>query len=215
MRNLSRNAWILAAVLLGASALVNWMIFRDETAPERRPLADFPSVLGTWRQRGDEIKFDQGVESILRASDYTMREFASLDGSTANVYIGYYRSQRTGATYHSPQNCLPGAGWTMREPQTVTIQTADGSSFTADLYFIDSGIYHEVMVYWYEGRGRREASEYRDKINTVLDSFTRQRTDGAMVRVMTSVGNDPDAAKAKVIELSSLVADDTSAFIPK
>ena len=56
---------------------------------------------------------------MLRATDYTMREYTSSDGRVANIYVGYYATQRTGATYHSPQNCLPGAGWVLSDPQVV------------------------------------------------------------------------------------------------
>jgi hypothetical protein len=44
------------------------------------------------------------------------------------------------------------------------------------------------MIYWYQGRGRIVASEYQDKVYTVLDSVLRRRSDGAMVRIMTGVG---------------------------
>ncbi len=204
---------ILVLVLSGL--FINWFAAHSETEIARRPLVEIPSILGDWRQKGSEIRFDASVESVLRATDYTMREYNLPDGRIANIYVGYYASQRSGATYHSPQNCLPGAGWVMKDPQQITITTADGRTFEANRYIIQNGIYNEVMIYWYQGRGRTEASEYHDKINTVLDSITRSRSDGAIVRVMTSVGADEPAALQAAADLSARLADNLTPFVPE
>jgi exosortase D (VPLPA-CTERM-specific) len=209
------SAWPLVGVLLVAGLGVNWFADRSEVAPEREPLARLSTHLGEWRQRGDEIHFDAAVEDVLRASDYTMREYAAVDGRVANIYVGYYSTQRTGATYHSPLNCLPGAGWVMSEPELVSITTPEGRTINANRYLLENGVYREVMLYWYQGRGRTEASEYRDKLNTILDSVTRRRTDGAMVRVMTDVGGDETAAQAAAADLAGQLEDQLPRYIPQ
>lgn len=203
----------LVALLVFGAATVNWLSLRGEVSVERTPLAQLPAKLGEWSQKGNETRFDKQTESVLRATDYTMRDY-ELGGRTANVYVGYYASQRTGATYHSPKNCLPGSGWVMKEPELIEIKTASGNSFKANRFIIESGKYRAVMIYWYQGRGRVESSEYLDKLHTVLDSVTMARTDGAMVRVMTSLGKDERAAFAAAEELSASLADSLNPFIP-
>jgi exosortase D (VPLPA-CTERM-specific) len=210
-----RVAWPFVAVLIVAGVGVNWFANRREVVPGRQSLTHLSSQLGGWQQRGSEIRFDKDVEDVLRASDYTMREYTSADGRVANLYVGYYATQRTGATYHSPLNCLPGAGWVMSEPQVVTIMTPDGRIFTANRYLLENGVYREVMLYWYQGRGRTEASEYRDKLNTILDSVSRRRTDGAMVRVMTDVGGDEVAAQTAAADLAGRLEDQLPPYIPE
>jgi EpsI family protein len=207
--------WLLLVVLLTGGVFINWFQQRSEAEVQRKPLAQLPETLGDWRQKGDEIRFGEATESVLRVTDYTQRYYSAADGRIANLYVGYYASQRTGVTYHSPQNCLPGAGWVMREPQTVEIKTPTGKTFTANLYRIENGTFDEIMIYWYQGRGRTEASEYRDKINTVWDSFWRRRSDGAMVRVMTSVGSDEQSATKAAIDLSARLADNLGEFVPE
>ncbi len=207
--------WLLVAVLLFGGVFINWFQQRSEAEVSRKPLAQLPEKLGEWRQKGDEMRFGEATESVLRVSDYTQRYYSAPDGRIANLYVGYYASQRTGITYHSPQNCLPGAGWVMREPQVVEIKTPNGKTFTANRYRIENGTYDEIMIYWYQGRGRIEASEYRDKINTVWDSTFRRRSDGAMVRVMTSVGGDEQSAIKAATDLSAQLADNLSEFVPE
>ena len=205
---------LLIAIVVGGVA-VNWLANRGESFIERKPLTELSQTLGDWRQRGSEIKFSEQTESVLKTSDYTMREYTFPDGRLANIYVGYYSSQRSGATYHSPQNCLPGAGWVMIDPQIIDITTANGRTFKANRYIIENGIYNEVMIYWYQGRGRVEASEYADKINTIWDSVTRSRSDGAIVRVMTGVGADEVASLKAASNLSARLAETLTPYVPE
>ncbi len=207
--------WLLLVVLIVGGVFINWFERRGEAEVERKSLAEIPQKLGEWRQKGDGIRFDEQTESVLRTTDYTMREYYLPDGRLANIYVGYYASQRSGATYHSPQNCLPGAGWVMLEPERIEIKTPAGKTFTANRFIIENGVYKEILIYWYEGRGRVEANEYKDKIYTIWDSVWRRRSDGAMVRVMTSVGYDEAESAQAAIDLSAQLADKLSEFIPE
>jgi hypothetical protein len=67
----------------------------------------------------------------------------------------------------------------LREAPTVEIRTPQGKLFTAPRCPVAQGTFDEIMIYWYQGRGRREASEYSDKINTIWDGFGRRRGDTA------------------------------------
>lgn len=205
----------LIGVLIFGGFFINWFESRGEAEISRQPLKTMPAMLGDWRQKGDDIRFSEQTESVLRTSDYVMREYADPAGKLANVYVGYYASQRTGATYHSPQNCLPGAGWEMKQPELIEITTPSGKTFTANRYIIENGKYREVMIYWYQGRGRAVASEYSDKVYTVLDSVLRHRSDGAMIRVMTSVGSDETESLKSAVNLSAQIAENISLFVPE
>jgi EpsI family protein len=206
--------WLLIGILLFGGVLINWFEQRGEASVERKPLSEIPAQLGDWKKRGEDIRFEKETESILRTSDYIMREYFLPSGRVANVYVGYYASQRTGATYHSPQNCLPGAGWEMKSPGIIKITTPSGTTFEANHYIIENDKYKEVLIYWYQGRGRAVASEYNDKIYTVLDSILRQRSDGSMVRVMTGFGNSEAESTQAAIDLSAQLADNLSGYVP-
>ena len=209
------NVLPLIAILAVGAVTVNWFAFRGETPVQRTELAKLPHQLGDWQQKGSEIRFDAAVEAVLRTTDHTMREYTAPDGRLANIYVGYYASQRTGATYHSPQNCLPGAGWVMTDHQTINITTTSGRQFTANLYTVENGPYRQALIYWYQGRGRIEASEYRDKLNTIWDSVTRGRSDGALVRVMTGIYDDEAAARLAAEDLAAELADRLEEFVPE
>ena len=215
MRSRNLHFWFLVGLLLAGGAVVNLWERVGEASVERRSLQEFPAQIGAWQQRGADTRFTPDVEQVLRADDYLARDYATADGRVANFYVGYYASQRNGATYHSPLNCLPGAGWTMTEPALVSVTPAGGGHpFEANRYIVENGDSRQLLVYWYQGRGRAVASEYWGKVYTVLDSVRRRRSDGAMVRVMVPVGADEAEALRAATDLAAQAAPQLSAFVP-
>jgi EpsI family protein len=208
------NYWILLAVLLAAGLFVNFFEQTGEAQISRKLLSEFPKQLGEWRQDGADERFNAETEDVLRASDYVMRNYTASGGRRSNLYIGYYSSQKTGATYHSPLNCLPGSGWTLSKPQVIDIHTSNGKSFQANVYIIESDKYKEVLIYWYQGRGRAAASEFQDKLYTIRDSLLLRRSDGAMVRVMAPVGDSESKAMDAAIDLAGKTAESISEYVP-
>jgi EpsI family protein len=216
MKSQARHFWLMLALLLAGGAVINvWAVAGESRAP-RRPLAEFPAEVGGWRQAGRDARFDAATEAVLRADDYVSRDYVSGDGaSAASLYVGYYATQRTGATYHSPLNCLPGSGWTLNEPGRIEIKPADGSAaFEANRYIIEHAGDRQLMVYWYQGRGRAVASEYLDKAYTVFDSIRRRRSDGSMVRVLVPVRGSEAEALGRAAEFASQVEPRLAAYVP-
>ena len=213
-----KDAWrflLLLALILAGGAVIHIWESAGEARVARRPLREMPSQVGAWRQAGADQRFDQETESVLRADDYLSRTYARADGRATSFYVGYYATQRTGATYHSPLNCLPGSGWEMKDPATITITPADGSpAFEANRYIVENGENRQLLIYWYQGRGRKIASEYWGKIYTVVDSIRRRRSDGAMVRVMTPVSGSEEEALRAAADLAAQIVPVLPEFVP-
>ncbi|HEX8267840.1 MAG TPA: EpsI family protein [Pyrinomonadaceae bacterium] len=207
--------WLLLLVLLMGGALIHWREAAGEIRPDRKLLKDFPAKIGDWRQNGADQRFETEVETVLGSDDYLMRDyFVPALGKGANLYIGYYETQRTGETYHSPRNCLPGSGWTMTESEPVEINLPDGQKFVANSYVIENNQSKALMIYWYQGRGRFVANEYKDKFFTVLDSISRRRSDGAMIRVVVSIDKSEQDALETAKNLAAGAAADLHEFVP-
>ena len=212
-----KSSWrcaLLLLLLLAGGVVVNTWQYLGEARVERRELKDFPKQIGGWQQAGSDQYFDDETMSVLRASDYLLRDYRTGDGRVANFYVGYYASQRDGATYHSPLNCLPGSGWIMSDPARITIRPNGKAPFVANRYLIQNGIHKDLLVYWYQGRGRAVASEYWGKIYTVLDSVRLRRSDGAMVRVTMPVGQSETAAIEAAADLAAKASTVLPEFIP-
>lgn len=205
---------VLLVAIVAAGVLVNAWAYLGEAHVERERLNNFPQELGEWRRSKPDQVIDDETMKVLRASDYLLRDYRRSDGINANFYVGYYASQREGASYHSPLNCLPGAGWTLSSPEFVEIPLPDGSSFKANKYVIQNGEFKSLMIYWYHGRGRAVASEYWGKVYTVIDSVRLRRSDGAMVRVTVPLGNSEAVAVEAATDLAARGAAALSQFVP-
>jgi len=215
MKAQAKHFWAMLALLVAGGALVNFWASAGESSVARRALAEFPQQVGEWHQSGPDQRFDAETEAVLRADDYVSREYVRPDGGAASFYVGYYLTQRTGATYHSPLNCLPGSGWELTEPSVVEIKPANGAAaFTANRYLMKHGNERLLMIYWYQGRGRAVASEYWDKLYTVFDSMRLRRSDGAMVRVLVPLHGSEDEALAAATGFASQAAPDLAPYVP-
>jgi len=206
---------ILLSILLAGGVVVNAWEFLGEAHVERKELKDFPTAVAAWQQVGTDEQFDSETLAVLRASDYLLRNYKSADGRVTNFYVGYYSSQRDGATYHSPLNCLPGSGWVMSEPGKVTIAPPGRTPFVANKYVIQNGDHKELLVYWYQGRGRSVASEYWGKVYTVLDSVRLRRSDGAMVRITTTINDSKPEAVQSAMDSAIDLAANSATILPE
>ena len=77
--NDSIRFWLLLIALLLGGGIVNVWERAGESKVSRRPLKELPSQLGSWRQMGDDLRFDSETEKVLRADDYLPRNFESGD----------------------------------------------------------------------------------------------------------------------------------------
>jgi EpsI family protein len=139
---------------------------------------------------------------VLRADDVVTRMYAeSGTGRFANLFVAYFKTQRTGQAPHSPKNCLPGSGWAPSTSDVIPIPV-DGQEapLQVNRYIVQRGEEKSVVLYWYQTPKRVIASEFVAKYYLVLDSIRYHRSDTALVRVVTPVFNgDEDAATKTAI----------------
>jgi EpsI family protein len=205
---------ILLVLIIAVGVLVNSWAYLGEAHVERQELKAFPEQVGVWVKSGPDKILDEPTLQVLRATDYLLRDFRRADGQVGNLYVGYYASQREGASYHSPLNCLPGSGWILSEPGKAMIPLPDGTTFAANKYVIQNGEYKSLMIYWYQGRGRAVASEYWGKVYTVIDSVRLRRSDGALVRITVPLDDSEDRALQSATELAAQAAASLPKFVP-
>ena len=172
---------IVVVMLLGA-ALFGTRASGHETPVQRESLATLPYEIAEWRGR-EATPFTGDVVAQLGVDDYIHRSYLSADGMPIGLYAGYYGSQRQGDTIHSPQNCLPGAGW-RPVSSDITMVPVGGRELPVNRYVIQKGLDQQVVLYWYQGRGRVVANEFANKALLMWDAATLRRTNGGLVRVI-------------------------------
>lgn len=202
------------AVLLGAGILLVSGIREQYVMKPSQPIKALPTELLGYRSRDLVIPDDE--QRVAGMSDYSMREFTRGDSlAPFSVYVGYYDRQVQGKTIHSPKNCLPGAGWEILESAKVPLATA--APAVGNRVLLANGKARALVYYWYQGRGRIEASEYRVKWDLLRDAAIHGRTEEALVRivvVLPEMQGAKDDSKQLAREADKLVAGVVKELVP-
>jgi EpsI family protein len=185
---------ILVPVFLVAQAvLVHWAA-SAERPPQSAELVRLPVQVGKWKMVREE-PLDTEVVGALRADDLLSRTYASEAGApAAGLFIAWFRTQRAGATQpHSPQVCLPGAGWIPQSTGELTLATAAGG-ITVNRYVAENRGERAIILYWYQTPYRVIAGEWAAKFWLLNDAIRYRRTDTSLVRVVVRPAPGGDAA---------------------
>ncbi len=209
-RGVSPHAVVgLAFMALGAAGSLG-LGGRDEYIPERPEFVTFPQELdGGWRGRSKVM--DSIVEDVLKLDDYILADYVNGDAAV-NFYVAYYGSQRSGAAAHSPASCLPGGGWRIESRNRIEL---DGG-LPVNRFVISMGEHRQLVYYWFKQRDRNITNEFAVKWYLLWDALTRNRTDGALVRLTSMVrpGEDIEAVEERLREFASMVAEPLASYVP-
>ena len=185
--------WILTAALAFQGALF-YLAAGTEQTPLARPLRLFPTQLAQWHLYQDS-PVEKETLDVLRADDTLNRIYLGPGGTYASLFIAYFKTQRTGQTPHSPQNCLPGSGWVPSRIGSIQVDIPGRAKpIQINQYVVAKGDDKSVVLYWYQSRERVIASEFAAKIWLVADAVRYHRSDTALVRIVVPVGQASEAA---------------------
>ncbi len=206
---------ILASVaLIAVSSL--YVQTQQEILPERQVFSGFPMQIGNWR--GDEDRLEEIYLKSLKLDDYLIGNYADSLGSVVNFYIAYYASQQAGSAAHSPRSCIPGGGWEIERVTQVDVPELqiNGTPLNVNRLVIKRGEFKQLVYYWFQQRGRVITNEWLVKWYLFLDGLTKHRTDGALVRLSTSIGMGEEWADGdkRLMEFAEKVVPLLDDYIP-
>ena len=141
-----------------------------------------------------------------RADDIVQATYFSPDSRNAiHVLIPFYEYQGTRHTAHAPQSCLLGGGWELTQSKERTVKMDNGQTITLMTMNLEKGNSKILGSYFFFMRGRVITSPWINKFYLMWDSFSRQRTDGALVRaeLVVAPGQSMDDAW---VELAGFIA---------
>lgn len=110
---------------------------------------------------------------------------------------------------------MPGDGWQIT---SFTQKAIDGVKIgdiplNVNRAVIQKGNSTQLVYYWFQQRGRVITNEYMVKWFLFWDALTKNRTDGALVRIMTTVDGGEPMSQADTV-LTRLVKDVTPRLEP-
>ncbi len=210
------QAWAAVGLLALAAVPALLLPERAEAAPTRSTFSTFPMEVGAWRGHR-EIMEGEFIDA-LKFTDYLLANFGRSGNAPVNFYVSYYDSQRKGESAHSPRVCLPGGGWVIDrfERQDVSRAAPGGRALQVNRAVMSFGSEKQLVYYWFQQRGRIITNEYLVKWFLFWDSLTRNRSDGAMVRLITPVGAGGEAqADANLQDFVRTVQQQLPRYLPQ
>ncbi len=213
------NRQVLAGtVLLVVAAILALTVTRPAMKiPVHAPMQTFPMHIGDWE--GRDVAVDQASLDTLQLSDMVSTAYVRrTDGIPVGLWIAYYDSQTQGNSVHSPRACLPGGGWQIESLDEYTVPDVgvDGASLRVNRAVIAMGDQRQLVYYWFAQRGRNITNEFAAKWYIFRDGLLMNRSDGALVRVTTYVGDAAQLPEADA-RLQTFIRDidpKLSYFIP-
>lgn len=182
------------ALLLATAVYVQAGVASGRSIPDRAKLIGLPYEHAEWNARIRSLTSD--VEAVLAADDYVVADLYPRTRDAVNLYVAQLDYQRDDRSWHSPQQCIPGGGWTITNLTRTPVELDSGRTITVNRVEIEKNSVIQLVYYWYRQRGRDIASEWSLKYLLLADAVTRNRTDGAMVRLTTPVFENEPIANA-------------------
>lgn len=207
-----KHTAIIVILLISAAGLTTLFSHSERIKPNR-PFSQFPLEIASWR--GETTQMNEKVYNILGVEDYIMANFSKGPGLTVNLYVGFYQSQSKGDLIHSPKNCMPGAGWNIVQSSVIPIDLPkNGKTIKIARLLLNKDGQKQVVYYWFQSRGRIISSEYMQKLWLVVDSITKNRTDGSFVRLIAPVIQNETKAEALLTQFADDFFPVFNQFIP-
>lgn len=221
IRFLPASRALVGAALMTAALGLAWSLVpaRAPIVPEREPYALFPLAVDGWS--GATATLRRGIENILNADDYFSAVYAREgEAETVDLFLSWYGAQGEGRSIHSPEVCLPGAGWEIAgiRPVTVALPGTRAGEARLNQAVIQKGLDRQLVWYWFEARGRQYTGDVGLKVANVADNLRAGRTDGGLVRLVTPIGDAGDGgvagAEARLTRFLAATIDTLPRFIP-
>jgi len=204
----------LVGILLVTSGLSRGVEFREKI-PAKQSFAEFPMSVGEWA--GTRQSMEQKFIDALHFSDYITATYRNPQGRDVEFYVAYYESQRKGETTHSPETCLPGSGWEFRSAGLADVPAQNGKTIRVNRSIMEKSGSRLLTYFWFPQRDRILTSLPQVKLYSFWDALTRQRTDGALVRLITPVYPDEgvEDAEKRLKGFASEMVPVLSGFLPE
>ncbi len=205
--------FLLLAGILVFQVVIYYGYSQHEVIPQGPPWNTFPSHFGKW-SLDSEVPPDEASLAQLQPDDYLSRDYVA-GSNHINLFVAYFKTQRTGHAPHSPKACLPGAGWEPVSSAVLPISVPQsGVTIDANQYVVRRAGAEMAVFYWYQNSRRTIANEYMFQVYAVPELLSHGRTDVAFIRVITEITNGLGDARNTALDFIRQIFPEVRSHIP-
>ena len=212
----SRAFAAFAILTFGAAAL--WQVFPTvrSVEPPRAEFASFPDQIGDW-VGGRRLALDPEVARVLGAQDYVLANFTNSRSEQVELFAAWFRDQTLSGA-HSPEVCLPNAGWEFAafDRRDIGAELGLDKPFPINRAIVQNGEQRLLVYYYFVQNGRQIAWDFGSKLWLFWDSIRHGRKDGGLIRLVTAIpkGEPVETADRRLQDMARELDQRLARFFP-
>lgn len=209
-----KSAWSWGYAIAGAAIILTFIPITQRASyapnfPLRQGFEDFPMRIDSWK--GRQVYIDPGMVAETKSHAHLNAEYSNPEQGWVSLWIAYYETQKkAGGFVHSPKGCFVASGWEIEKNKIIDI----GKDKPVNWMIVNRSGEKLLVYYWFLQRGRWLADETSNKFFMAYDGFLRRRTDGALIRLITPVGNSLETAQQRLTVFAQGLAPILNNYIP-
>jgi EpsI family protein len=203
MDSISTKKIIAIVVIFASLCAYTWSLrLRAVPLPDDPDLEAIPRSIGRTAAKDEHIS-PQSLR-VLGADLTLARSYTSGYGDRIDLFIGYFSDQQERSQIHSPKHCYPGAGWDIISEGSITVDL-DGSASSVRRLLISDGRSRQLVVYWFNMRGRTITNEFELKWHQMTSALLSRPQSASFIRF--SIPLAPGAKGSEENDLVEFIED--------
>ena len=196
-KGLKWGSFAAAALIFASAFYAAGQLDAGQVGRLRSDLSGLTNI-GSYTARGSQLQ--DGYEDASAESSLS-QVFVGQDDSPIELFVGYRGEQRTGNRLRSPQLYFP-EHWNSVWVRPAEIGVNSEGAIHGNWMLARKGQARELVLYWYQIGSRTYGGEFEHRIEQIRRLFFERRSDGAIVRISTSLRNDEpiEAAQKRLQE---------------
>ncbi len=203
---------LLGLAFLLAAYPISLAYTQTPPVPLLQSFDNFPMEIDGWVGKRTFLE-DVNVLDRLEADEYIQAEFTNAKGERINLWITYHANQVRGMNkyMHSPQYCMPGAGWKIIHTEEITLAPGRVARYS----IFEKNQFRLGVLYWYLYGGKWLSTDYQLlRMYIGLDSMWRGENFGALIQFSTPITSHDQDVKKKLVAFADLIIPLLPGFIP-
>ena len=151
-----------------------------------------------------------------RAEKTLSRLYEAPDKKPIELFVGYNSRQFDENRLQSPKLVFPG-GWEYASMEEISIPMAGAKAIDAVGLLTKKHTDTRYVLFWYNVRGQGFASDFRNRFELIRGLALHGRTDGAVIRLATPIGEfeSIEQAKKRLVSFSVDLYPELQQILPK
>ncbi len=153
-----------------------------------------PITFNNWQ--GKELPLSEEIFEILQTQSILVREYQNEKGDKVTLAIIYYPDNQI--SFHGPEACLGGIGYTIKEGGIKDLQIPLSSLSTLQVKWLQYNRNHanELIYYFYATNNFVTPDYLTFRWQMLVNQLKYKQTNGALIRVSTPILSNSSAEQA-------------------